>query len=159
MKTERVIILANIPITSVSMPILYVCHIICMPQRTFWIFFYFIDIKLLQCIHWQPIITCMVPHLPSMNYYRDECDEECDWLLLWAAVHDQTWPRPIILCDSQSLRCHVVRAINLPGWVWCHVLTGRSLPTLYLASAVRALPVILTSAYPWARCDVPSDYH
>ncbi|KAL6480389.1 hypothetical protein MHYP_G00114220 [Metynnis hypsauchen] len=36
--------------------------------------------------------------------------------------------------------------------------TGRSLLTLHLASAVRPLPVILTPASPWARCDVPSDF-
>ncbi len=74
----------------------------------------------------------------------------CDWLLLCAAVHVHTCPSAITLPDPWPLRCHAVRPINLPGWVVCHVLTGRSLLTLHLASAVRALPVILPSphAYP-----------
>lgn len=74
----------------------------------------------------------------------------CDWLLLCAAVHVHTCPSAITLPDPWPLHCHAVRPINLPGWVVCHVLTGRSLLTLHLASAVRALPVILPSphAYP-----------
>lgn len=71
----------------------------------------------------------------------------CDWLLLCAAVHVHTCPSAITLPDPWPLRCHAVRPINLPGWVVCHVLTGRSLLTLHLASAVRALPVTLPSPH------------
>lgn len=75
----------------------------------------------------------------------------CDWLLLCAAVHVHTCPSAITLPDPWPLGCHAVRPINLPGWVVCHVLTGRSLLTLHLASAVRALPVILPSPHAYPR--------